>query len=192
MRVRQLLFIVSAFGLMAAMPAAAQTTVSLGRGYAHDCFAYAKAGTDPHGGVDVCDQALKDEVLTSKDRAATYDNRGVMLDQLGKNDMAADDFHRAISLNEALGDAHVNLGSVLIKQRRYPDALDEINKGLDLGMSFPHIGYFDRGIAEEMMGQFKESYFDFKKVLEIEPNYAPAVERLKDFTVTTVPAKNPS
>jgi hypothetical protein len=81
---------------------------------------------------------------------------------------------------------------MLIKQRRYNDAIAEINKGLDLGMSFPHIGYYDRAIAEEMMGSYKESYYDFKKVLEIEPNYAPATERLKDFVVTTVPAKNPS
>jgi hypothetical protein len=59
-------------------------------------------------------------------------------------------------------------------------------------MSFPHIGYYDRAIAEEMSGSYKEAYHDFKKVLEIEPDYGPAAERLKDFIVTTVPAKSPS
>jgi tetratricopeptide (TPR) repeat protein len=178
--------------LLAQAPAGAQTIVSVGRGYAHDCFTYAKAGNDPYDGVSVCDQALKDEVLTIRDRAATFDNRGVMLDLLGRTDKAASDFHMASSLNESLGDPHVNLGSMLIKERRYSDALDEINKGLELGMSFAHIGYYDRAIAEEMLGHFKESYFDFKKVLELEPGYAPATERLKDFIVTTVPAKTPS
>ena len=62
-----------------------QTIVSMGKGHAHDCFAYAKAGVDPLDGRDVCNQALKNEVLNIKDRAATYDNRGVMLDQLGKD-----------------------------------------------------------------------------------------------------------
>ena len=57
--------------LLACGPAGAQTIVSLGKGYAHDCFIYAKAGTDPFDGVEVCNQALKDEVLTTKDRAAT-------------------------------------------------------------------------------------------------------------------------
>lgn len=189
MRVQHLFFLVASFGiLLVSNPAGGQTIVSMGRGYAHDCFTYAKAGVDPFDGVSVCDMALKEDPLTPKDRAATYDNRGVMLDQLGHGEKAADDFHMAISLNENLGDAHVNLGSILIKQRRYPDALEEINKGLDLGMSFPLIGYYDRAIAEEMSGQYKEAYYDFKKVLEIEPNYAPAIERLKDFTVITKPA----
>jgi len=192
MKVHPLFLTASLAVLLGSIPAGAQTIVTLGKGYAHDCFVYAKAGTDPFDGVGVCDMALKEEVLTTKDRAATFDNRGVMLDMLGKTDKAADDFHMASSLNEALGDPHVNLGSMLIKQRRYSDALAEINKGLDLGMSFPHIGYYDRAIAEEMMGSYKASYYDFKKVLEIEPNYGPATERLKDFIVTTVPAKTPS
>ena len=189
----QLLFLATSLTvLLASGPAGAQTIVTLGKGYAHDCFIYAKAGTDPFDGVEVCNQALKDEVLTIKDRAATYDNRGVMLDLLGKTEKAADDFHMASALNESLGDPHVNLGSMMIKERRYSDALTEINKGLQLGMSFPHIGYYDRAIAEELIGSYKESYYDFKKVLEIEPNYAPATERLKDFIVTSVPPKSPS
>jgi tetratricopeptide (TPR) repeat protein len=192
MKVHSLFLTASLTVLLASISAGAQTIVTMGKGYAHDCFVYAKAGTDPYDGVEVCNQALKNEVLTTKDRAATYDNRGVMLDVLGKTDKAADDFHMASALNESLGDPHVNLGSMLIKERRYADALAEINKGLDLGMSFPHIGYYDRAIAEEMSGSYKEAYYDFKKVLEIEPNYGPAAERLKDFIVTTVPAKSPS
>jgi len=192
MKVHPLFLAASLTALLSTFPAGAQTIVTLGKGYAHDCYVYAKAGTDPFDGVNVCDDALKLEVLTTKDRAATFDNRGVMLDLLGKTDQAADDFHMASALNETLGDPHVNLGSMLIKQRRYTDAMAEINKGLDLGMSFPHIGYYDRAIAEEMMGSYKEAYYDFKKVLEIEPNYGPATERLKDFIVTTTPAKSPS
>jgi tetratricopeptide (TPR) repeat protein len=192
MKVQPLFLAASLTVVLAASSAGAQTIVTLGKGYAHDCFVYAKAGADPYDGVGVCDQALKLEVLTTKDRAATYDNRGVMLDLLGKTDKAADDFHTASALNENLGDPHVNLGSMLIKQRRYGDALSEINKGLELGMSFPHIGYYDRAIAEELSGSYADAYHDFKKVLEIEPNYAPATERLKDFIVTTVPAKSPS
>lgn len=188
MRVQHLFFVASFSVLLASNPASGQTIVSMGKGNAHDCFSYAKAGVDPFDGVSACDMALKEDALNEKDRAATYDNRGVMLDQLGRGEKAADDFQMAISLNSNLGDPHVNLGSMLIKQRRYPDALVEINKGLDLGMSFAFVGYYDRAIAEELTGQYKEAYYDFKKVLELQPNYAPAVERLKDFTVITKPA----
>jgi len=173
---------------IAAFPASttAQTVVTHGVGLAHDCYIYARAGNDPRSGIGVCDDALKHEMLTAKDQAATYDNRGVMLDAIGRVDEAAEDFNAAIRLDPKLGDPYVNLGSMLIKKRQYEAALDHINKGLDLGLNFPHIGYYDRAVAEQLMGRYKEAYYDYKKVLELEPSYAPATERLKDFTVTTV------
>lgn len=185
MRVRILVMLAAA---MATGPAWSQTVVSHGTGLAHDCYMLAKTGRDPRGGVDACDQALKVEVLIRKDRAATYDNRGVMLDVMGRADSAESDFARAIALEPSLGDPYVNLGSMLIKKRQAGEALDSINKGLSLGMSFPYVGYYDRALAEEMLGRYSEAYYDYKKVLELEPHYAPAEQRLKDFIVTTKPA----
>ena len=190
---RSVLFLATAFLAAALAPKAAhaQTIVTLGKGYAHDCFVYAKAGVDPYDGVQICNQSIDHEPLSIKDRAATYDNRGVMLDMLGRLDKAADDFHQAMALDPKLGDPYVNLGSVLIKQKRYDEALASINKGLELGVSFPHIGYYDRAVAYQLMGRYKEAYYDYKKTLEIEPNFTQASDRLKDFTVTRTPAKVP-
>lgn len=182
----------SLLAALAAGPAGAQTIVSRGVGLSHDCYIYALIGHDPHGGVDVCNEALKREMLNRKDRAATHDNRGVMLDLLGKADEAEADFTAALELDPALGDAHVNMGSMLIKKRRYDEALASINKGLELGMGFPHIGYYDRAVAEELSGRYREAYYDYKKALELKPDFDKAAERLKDFTVIRKPAANPS
>ena len=188
---RSVLFLGAALLAAAMAPAQAQTIVSMGKGLAHDCFAYAKAGVDPYDGVEVCNQAIDNEPLTVKDRAATYDNRGVMLDQLGRLEKASADFQQSMALDPKLGDPYVNLGSVMIKQKRYDEALASINKGLELGVSFPHIGYYDRAVAYQLLGRFKEAYYDYKKTLELEPNFTQASERLKDFVVTRVPAKVP-
>lgn len=180
-----LVLLLAAAGMIAAPHTAkGQAIVSRGVGLAHDCYIYAKIGNQPHDGVIACSESLKREMLSRSDRAATHDNRGVLLAAVRRVDEAVWDFNQAIKLDPTLGDPHVNLGSVLIRKGRYQEALDSINRGLDLGMSFAHIGYFDRGVAYEMMGKFKEAYFDYKKVLELEPNYAPATERLKYFTVT--------
>jgi len=189
---RSVLFLGAALLAAVAAPAQAQTIVSMGKGLAHDCFAYAKAGVDPYDGVQICNQSIDNEPLTIKDRAATYDNRGVMLDQLGRIEKASQDFQQSMALDPKLGDPYVNLGSVLIKQKRYDEALESINKGLALGMSFPHIGYYDRAVAYQLLGRFKEAYYDYKKTLELEPNFTQASDRLKDFVVTRVPAKAPS
>ena len=176
---------------LAPKAAHAQTIVTLGKGYAHDCFMYAKAGIDPYDGVEVCNQSIANEALTIKDRAATFDNRGVMLDQLGRLEKASADFQQSMALDPKLGDPYVNLGSVLIKQKRYDEALESINRGIGLGVSFPHIGYYDRAVAYQLLGRYKEAYYDYKKTLELEPNFTQASERLKDFVVTRVPAKVP-
>lgn len=174
--------------LMAVLPAWSQTIVSQGMGKAHDCFIHAKTGYDLRGGAEICTGALRDDILNVRDRAATYDNRGVILDRLGKVADAADDFNAAIRLDPTLGDPHVNLGSMMIKERRLDEALVEINKGLDLGMSFPYVGYYDRALAEQLLGRYREAYYDYKKVLELEPDFVQASERLKDFTVVRKPS----
>lgn len=172
-------------------PSKAQVVISVGSGQAHECFLHAKSGANLDEGVTVCTAALEHDVLAKKDRAGTYDNRGVLHDMLGHTEQAREDFNASIALDPTLGDPYVNLGAMLIKQGQHQEALVQINKGLDLGMAYPHIGYYDRAVAEQMLGRFKEAYYDYKKVLELEPNFAMASERLKDFVVTRVPAKQP-
>lgn len=189
MRVSFLLFGAVLGVIAAGATAQAQTVITLGTGRAHDCFVHAKTGNQLREGAAVCNVALEHDMLTRKDRAGTFDNRGVILDMLGRTEEAAADFNMAISLDPSLGDPYVNLGAMLIKKGQHEEALAQINKGIDLGMAFAHIGYYDRAVAEQMLGRFKEAYYDYKKVLELEPNFQMASERLKDFTVTrtTVP-----
>jgi tetratricopeptide (TPR) repeat protein len=190
MRVSSLLFSVL-LGVIAAGAAQAQVVMTVGSGLAHDCFVHAKTGNQQRDGVVICNQALDRDVLTKKDRAGTFDNRGVILDLLGRTEEAAADFNMAIALDPTLGDPYVNLGAMLIKKGQHEEALAQINKGIDLGMAFAHIGYYDRAVAEQMLGRFKEAYYDYKKVLEIEPNFKMASERLKDFTVKRTPPQVP-
>lgn len=179
------------FGVIAT-GAQAQVVMTIGNGRAHQCFVHAKTGLQPRIGVGVCNQALMLDTLSKQDRAGTYDNRGVVLNMLDRTEEARTDFNKAIELDPSLGDAYVNLGAMLIKQGRHEEALGQINKGIDLGMAFLHIGYYNRAVAEQLLGRFKESYYDYKKVLEIEPSFKLASERLKDFTVTRTPAPTAS
>ena len=182
--------LLGAIGLSAS--AQAQVVITIGNGRAHQCFVHAKTGNQPRQGVAICNQALDLDTLNKQDRAGTYDNRGVVLNILDRTEEAREDFNKAIALDPNLGDAYVNLGAMLIKQGRHEEALGQINKGIDLGMAFLHIGYYNRAVAEQILGRYKEAYYDYKKVLEIEPNFPMASERLKDFTVIRSPAPGAS
>src|SRR3954469_4145640 len=96
----QTLFLTAA---LAAAPASAQIIVTQESGWAHDCFIHAKTGR-AFDGISACDLAITREALSPKALAATYDNRGVMLDQLGHIERAAADFHKAIEIQPDLGD----------------------------------------------------------------------------------------
>ncbi|HKU63442.1 MAG TPA: tetratricopeptide repeat protein [Rhizomicrobium sp.] len=191
MRVSSLLFASLLGAIVACASAQAQTVITIGTGMAHDCFTHAKTGNRLQEGVAICNAALERDLLGQKDRAGTYDNRGVILDMLGRTDEAKADFNMAISLDPTLGDPYVNLGAILIKKGRHEEALVQINKGIELGVAYAHIGYYDRAVALQMLGRFKEAYYDYKKVLELEPNFKMASERLKDFTVIRTPDPKP-
>jgi tetratricopeptide (TPR) repeat protein len=169
--------------LLLAAPAQALVTV-VGAGMAHDCFVAAKAGNDPRGTIAICDMALTEEALSARARAGTYVNRAVMKAALGRIDEALADYNSGLSLDPELGDGYVDRGAALITLKRYDDALADINKGIALGQTYDHVGYYNRGVAYFYLGRTTESYFDFRKALEIAPDFKPASEQLKNFVVT--------
>ena len=175
--------------LLLTAPAHALVAV-VGAGMAHDCFIAAKAGVDPRGGINLCTMALQEEALDAHARAGTYVNRAVMKMSLGRVADAMADYNAGLSLSPDLGDGYVDRGAALITLKRYDEAIADIEKGIALGQSYEHVGYYNRGVAEFYLGRITQSYLDFKKALEIAPDFKPASEQLKNFTVTrrTVPA----
>ena len=179
-----------AMTVLASAGAQAQIIVSEGMGASRDCYVHARFGYDPMAGIKTCAIALT-QPLTGYDRAATYGNRGVILNRLGRFDQAASDFDRAIALQPDLGDAYVNRGSVLISKKSFEEALAQIDKGMQLQPSFPEVGYYNRALALEGLGRYREAYYDYKKALELEPTFTLASQRLTNFVVTPAPASPP-
>ena len=178
-----------AAALLVGLSAPAHALVAvIGSGLAHDCFVMAKAGTDPRGTIATCTMALQEEALDTHARAGTHVNRGVMEVALGRIDEAMADYDEALTLNPDLGDAYVDRGAALIFLKRYDEAMADINKGIGLGQTYEHVGYYNRGVAEYFQGKISESYYDFKKALEIAPEFTQAREQLKNFVVTKVRA----
>ncbi len=171
--------------LLCAAPAQAAVVV-IGAGWAYDCYITAKTNVDLDKGLIACNTALQQENLTNRERAGTMVNRGVIEMGLHRPDAAMADYNNGIAIQPDLGDAYVDRGAALINAKRYDEALIDINKGIGFGVTYPHLGYFNRAVAEEMLGQWKESYYDFKKVLELEPKFTQASDQLKNFTVTTI------
>jgi tetratricopeptide (TPR) repeat protein len=164
---------------------AAETVI--GGGAPQACYEAAENGWDARQYIAVCNEALV-SVITQHDRAATLVNRGILkLSQLNAHGSLAD-FDSGLAINANMAEGYVDRGASLILMKRYKEALENINKGLGMKAKKPQLAYYDRGLANEALGNIQAAYEDYRQAQVIDPFFElPAVE-LKRFKVVTKPA----
>jgi tetratricopeptide (TPR) repeat protein len=159
----------------------------VGNGVAHSCFQFAEFGGNPTDGISTCTFALEQTALSVKDRAATYVNRGILHARNSNREAAMSDYDRGIALDTGLGEAYVDRGALLIVLQRYDDALADLDKGISLGANRLQIAYYDRAIVDEALGNIRAAYEDYKKAVDIQPDFSLATEQLARFRVVHRP-----
>lgn len=171
-------FVLSAAALtLAAVPTMANTSViTLGGPLAMHCYDAAEARNVSREAIGVCDRSLAEEPLTTRDRAATLVNRGILSmvrDQLTEADRM---FDRAIALESNLSDAWLNKAFVRLRQGRGREALPLLQHAIDLHARHEALVLYARGIAYEQSGDLKSAYADLQKARELAPGWdEPAI-----------------
>ena len=190
-RFAPLVVAVFAVGLGAAGPIAsdANAMLTLNRtSQVNVCSDNAIAAADgrmaPAYAVRSCTQALEYEALTPHETAATLNNRGVVrMGMLDEAPLAIGDFDAAVRAEPDLGESYVNRGSVMLHDGRHAEAIAEFDRGLALTLKEPWRAYYNRAIAREILGDIPGAYADFRKALELKPDWPLAVEQLGRFRV---------
>lgn len=171
---------------LALSSATANAAVSVfGGGYAADCYKAAETSNLPAGkAIEVCNLAIEQENLSRKNRAATYVNRGIIYMREGQNERALADYDSGLRLLPDLYEAHVNRGAALHAMQRFQEALDSLNIGVkSQDPNALAVGYYNRGLVNERLGDVTNAYLDFKKALETRPEFGLAARQLERFTV---------
>ena len=195
----------SAIGAVAVMgalavPAAAsaQAIAVLGGGWGEACWRAALASTFIHmdsaveearwkaDSIANCDDALAAGSLDLKDLASTYVNRGILEMSRERYTVAEDNFHRALHYLPKLPEAHVDLGSTLINQHRYPEGVTETELGLSLGSKEPERGWYNLGIAYERMGELQKAYDSYRQASTLDPKWQDPKDEMARFVVQPV------
>lgn len=171
-------------GVLAASSASAQGAITvLGGGLAHDCSEAALGGESAAKFERVCTLALETELMSLRDRAGTYVNRGVLKLRRKEFGSAQFDFNRAVETMPDLGEAYVNRGAAAVGSRRYVEGLSDLNKALELGVDEPEKAYYNRALAYEGLDDMKAAYFDYQKAVELNPEWEQPKKELARFTV---------
>ena len=135
------------------------------------------AGT---GATDVVN-AMADTVLDSM--AADF------LITLGGRDVAGDgsDYDTGARLAPGLPGAQINRGAALYNLGRYPEAMEALNAGLTTDdPDIKAVGFYNRGLTAEKLGNIQGAYEDFKAALDLDPMFELAERQLERFEVVAV------
>jgi tetratricopeptide (TPR) repeat protein len=164
---------------------------ALSTGAAKNCFTAAKffrasSWHDDIGqredGINDCTTALGSS-LPDEVKARVLINRGVIRISRKQATQALADFNGAIALNGQVGDAYTNRGTAQLMLKQFEQARADIDKGLALGSAEPQRAYYNRGSADEHLGDTKAAYADYLQAAKLDPNWeAPKLE-LKRFSV---------
>jgi tetratricopeptide (TPR) repeat protein len=162
---------------------AGASTLVIGGGAAKDCANAAIEGRQDASSVTTCTLALETETLSFRDRARTYVNRGVLHMRQRDFDGAVSDFNEASRIDPNLGEAFVNRGAAYVGTSRYGEGLTQIDQGLALGVKDPEKAYFNRGVANESLGDVTAAYRDYSKAAELAPTWDAPKNELARFSV---------
>jgi tetratricopeptide (TPR) repeat protein len=156
----------------------------IGGGMAKACSAVALDGAADRKSEETCTTALDTELLSPRDRAGTYVNRGIIKLRRTEWTSAKHDFDRAVGLKPDLGEIYINRGAALIGMRRYQEGLSDLNRALTLGVDETEKAYFNRALAYEGLDDMRSAYLDYQKALELKPDWDVPKRELSRFTVT--------
>lgn len=176
-------YLLAAACVLAASTAAQASVTVIGGGLARDCSLAAFNGESATRYESLCTQALDTEMLSPKDRAGTYVNRGVFRLRRAEFAKANGDFNRAVELKPDLGEAYVNRGAAAVGAKRYADGLADLNKAIALGVDEPEKAYYNRALAYEGLDDLKAAYFDYQKAVELSPTWEAPKRELVRFSV---------
>jgi tetratricopeptide (TPR) repeat protein len=169
--------------LAAAAPAGAAVTV-IGNTDARLCYEAAESGDAGSATIARCDSALKQEGLAVADEVATYVNRGILKLRLGRLDDAVADFDAATARDAGEPEAYVNKGMAMLKSEgRWRDAVALFDEGLRRRTRRPEVAYFGRAAANELGGNMKQAYLDYRQASQLAPTWRDPQVELARFTV---------
>ena len=181
---KRLSLLLASIALSWAPLAYGQVTV-LGSGLGKDCYDAVKNSKKSLNSLEnICTTALLHGNLSPSNRAATYVNRGIVKMRGGDYNAALSDYNAAERLQSSQGPIYLNRGAALVYMKQFADALPEFNRAIELDTPDLFAAYYNRAIAKERTGDVTGAYLDFKKSLELKPDFEQAKWQLERFIVT--------
>ena len=165
-------------------------TVIGGNSFARECYMSATIAAQSGSGASLqdvrsCTDALSYGNLSLRDRTATFVNRGILYVAMGDYASGKADYDTATRLSPETGEVYVNRGNLLFLRKNYSEAVDEYSRALSVGLSKDHIAHYNRGMAYEKMGDISNAESDYRRAMELVPEWYLPQARLDQMLART-------
>ena len=148
------------------------------------CYRAADSEARRPDAVETCTAALRNRDLATYDRMATLVNRGIVQFRLENFDAAIADFDAAMAIEANQPDAMINRGITMLAAGHDVDAsLVYIDRGLARGPQRPWVGYYGRAVANELTGQVRAAYRDYRRASDLRPDWQLPRQAMSRFSV---------
>ena len=149
---------------------------------ARNCFNAATVAAQLHFAstqdIKECTFALEHTSLRRQDKAATLINRGILYVAREEYDLAIKDYDRAYRINPNIAEIHVNRGNMLFMSRVFDQAVAEYTQAIALEFSKLYIAHYNRGLTYEKMGELDKAEADYRRALQLMPDWSRARNKL--------------
>jgi tetratricopeptide (TPR) repeat protein len=155
-----------------------------GKGPALDCYEMVKAKRLGATTYDLCTAALKDDSLSPKNRAATFNNRGIVQMRQGNRAAAERDYEAALRISPNIAETQINLGAMFYANAMYTESVTVLNEGVKAENADSRaIAHYNRALSLEKLGEFDEAYADLRAAVNLNPTFEAASKQLTRYSV---------
>ena len=177
-------FLFAAAAVIAPLPASAGVTV-IGASSARVCYEAAEERSLPRAAeFAACDEALRSPATTPNEIVATHVNRGILHLRRGNIEQAMADFDRAMTLDPSEPETYLNRGSALMRREDSANAIAMFNEAIQRNTRRPELAYYGRGLANELSGNIRGAYQDYRRASQLAPRWDEPRIELRRFRVT--------
>jgi tetratricopeptide (TPR) repeat protein len=108
--------------------------------------------------------------------AGAHYYRAKELDRQGSFSEAIAELQKALAINPSFAKAHLMLGVVYFRTKRYDEAIEEMKVSISLGLDSHNtaVAYYDMGSAYIVKGMKEEALQQYRNSLKADPSYKDA------------------
>jgi len=162
---------------------AQSTTIFGGNSIARECYqaslVAARTGFSSRLDLETCDTALFQGSLKSRDRVATYVNRGIIKVALQDFVGGVRDYERALEMDPESAEAYLNRGNLWFLAKKYQEAIDDYSRSIEFEVMQEQVAILNIGLSYEYLQQFDMAKSYYESALEKAPEWELALEKLE-------------